>query len=130
MGTQGTAKADRESLSELARSWGKIFAREGFGPEGPDLTVDFQQIEEFAARGARALVQGAVREAVWRQAVAMGDTQPCPTCAADCRVEWQERTIETRYGGVQVPEPACHCRRCRRDFFPSAAGVEAGRPRV
>lgn len=125
MGTNSAAAVDEGFLSELSRGWGKIFAQEGFGSQGPDLTVDFQQIEDLAGEGARALVPGVVREAVWQQALALGDTQPCPTCAVDCRVEWEERTVQTRYGGVAIPEPACHCTRCRRAFFPSAPGAQA-----
>jgi hypothetical protein len=130
MRTNTAAGADQGCLAELARGWGKIFAHEGFGADGPDLTVDFQQIEDLAGEGARALVQGVVREAVWQQALALGDTQPCPTCAVEGRVEWKERTVQTRYGDVAFPEPACHCTRCRRAFFPSKAGAEARRPRL
>lgn len=130
MGATTAGKQDAASLKELAQGWGKIFAAEGFGPEGPDFSVDFAQIEEFAGLGAKALVQGIVREVVWKQAMALGDSQPCPECGGDCRVDWRERPMQTRYGQVPLPEPACHCSRCRRDFFPSASRVEAGRSRM
>lgn len=127
MGSGAVEQRKEAFLSELARGWGKIFAVESFGPEGPDLTVDFQQIEDLAGLGVQALVQGVVREVVWRQALILGEAQPCPTCQADCPVEWHERELRTRYGAVQVPEPVCHCSRCRRDFFPSASAAEARR---
>jgi len=107
-----------DELHELARGWGKIFAAEAF-PQGVGPNVDFDRIEELAGEGARALVQGMVREAVWKQGLALGDTQSCPTCGKECRVEWSKRTVQSRYGDVEIPEPHCHCRRCRRDFFPS-----------
>ncbi len=116
----------REELQELARGWGKIFAAEAF-PQGVGPDVDFNQIEELAGEGARALVQGMVREAVWKQGLALGDTQPCPTCGRDCPVEWSKRTVQSRYGDVEIPESHCHCDRCRRDFFPSKDTIEARR---
>jgi hypothetical protein len=63
MGSGAVEQRKEAFLSELARGWGKIFAVESFGPEGPDLTVDFQQIEDLAGLGVQALVQGVVREA-------------------------------------------------------------------
>ena len=114
-------------LQELARGWGKIFAAEAF-PNGVGPEVDFGQMERIAGQGARSLMQGIVRELVWKQAVALGETQVCPECHSDCQVEWKPRTLQTCFGKVQIPEPECHCTRCRRDFFPSKAASEAGRP--
>lgn len=123
-----TAKreANRSQVCDLARGWGKILAAEAF-PHGVGLDVDFNRIEDLAGEGARALVQGMAREAVWQQGLALGDVQPCPTCGKECRVEWSERTIQTRYGDVEIPEPHCHCTACRRDFFPSKDASAARR---
>jgi hypothetical protein len=118
--------ANRDELRELAQGWGKILAAEAF-PRGVGPTIDFNQMEELAGEGARALVQGMLREAVWKQGLALGDVQPCPTCGTDCRVEWNKRTVQSRYGEVEIPEPHCHCNRCRRDFFPSKDATSARR---
>lgn len=115
---------DRDELQSLARGWGKILATEAF-PQGVGPETDFQRMEELAGEGARALVQGMLREAVWQQGVALGDTQPCPTCGKDCSMEWSQRTVQTRYGEVEVPEPHGHCSACRRDFFPSTVATSA-----
>ncbi len=126
MNTAAVRDTNRDDLQELARGWGKIFAAEAFPQEvGPD--VDFNHIEELAGEGARALVQGIVREAVWKQGLALGDGQPCPTCGKECLVEWSKRTVQSRYGDVEIPEPHCHCNRCRRDFFPSKDATSARR---
>ena len=117
----------RDELRDLARGWGKILAAEVF-PQGVGPEVDFNQIEELAGEGARALVQGMVREAVWKQALSLGDVQSCPDCETECRVEWSQRTMQSRYGDVEIPEPHCHCSRCRRDFFPSADATADRRP--
>ena len=126
MTTAGVGDSNWDELQELARGWGKIFAAEAF-PHGVGSDVDFNQIEELAGEGARALVQGMVREAVWKQGLALGDAQPCPTCGKECRVEWNKRTVQSRYGEVEIPEPCCHCHRCRRDFFPSEDTIAARR---
>ncbi|MSR59039.1 MAG: hypothetical protein EXS05_15580 [Planctomycetaceae bacterium] len=124
MATQAMAQGNEGDLLMLARGWGKIFAAEAF-PDGVGPEVDFGQMEELASQGAQALMQGIVRELVRKQAVALGDTQPCPTCHSDCRVKWRQRGLQTRHGEVEMPEPMCHCTRCRRDFFPSTATSEA-----
>lgn len=126
MTTSAVQGAKRGELQELARGWGKIFAAEAF-PLGVGMDVDFSKMEELAGEGARALVQGMVREAVWQQGLALGEVQPCPTCGKECRVEWSQRTVQSRYGDVQIPEPRCHCNRCRRDFFPSKDAIAARR---
>lgn len=126
MTTAGVRDTNRDQLQELARGWGKIFAGEAF-PTGVGPGVDFNRIEELAGEGARALVQGIVREAVWKQGLALGDAQPCPTCGKECRVEWSERIVQSRYGDVEIPEPHGHCNRCRRDFFPSKDAIAARR---
>ena len=126
MTTAGVRETNRGELRELARGWGKIFVAEAF-PQGVGPDVDFNRIEELAGEGARALVQGMVREAVWKQGLALGDSQPCPTCGKECRVEWSQRTVQTRYGDVDIPEPHCDCTRCRRAFFPSTDAIAARR---
>lgn len=126
MATTAVGDTKRDELQELARGWGKIFAAEAF-PQGVGPDVDFSRIEDLAGEGARALVQGIVREAVWKQALALGDAQPCPTCGRESRVEWSQRTVQSRYGDVEIPEPHCHCTRCRRDFFPSKDAIAARR---
>lgn len=118
--------ADRDELRVLARGWGKILAAEAF-PQGVGWEIDFSRMEELAGEGAQALVQGMLREVVWQQGLALGDTQPCPTCGKDCKMEWSKRTVQTRYGEVEVPEPHGHCSACRRDFFPSTVTTSARR---
>jgi len=119
--------SNRDELQELARGWGKIVVGEAF-PKGVGPEIDFNQMEELAGESARALVQGLLREAVWKQGVALGNVQPCPTCAKECPVEWTKRTVQSRYGDVEIPEPYCHCSRCRRDFFPSKDTPATRRP--
>lgn len=48
----------------------------------------------------------------------------CPRCGrAGDRVADRDREIITRRGTVAVAEAKYHCRKCRRDFFPSDGAV-------
>ncbi|REJ88901.1 MAG: hypothetical protein DWQ34_21030 [Planctomycetota bacterium] len=44
----------------------------------------------------------------------------CPTCGRSCRVEQdlEPLILQGRRGEIEYAEPRCHCRSCRRDFFP------------
>ncbi len=52
----------------------------------------------------------------------------CPDCGAPgLRKGSRRREILTRRGLVELDEPECYCRTCRRSFFPSVARAGAGR---
>ncbi len=44
----------------------------------------------------------------------------CPHCGSICDVELSDRKMISIDGDVKMPDLAGHCRKCRRDFFPSA----------
>ena len=48
-----------KEIEEIAAGWGKLLAKETF-PNGPGLDVTLADMEEVAARAARAIVRGAV----------------------------------------------------------------------
>ena len=48
----------------------------------------------------------------------------CPKCGhAGGRVGHRDRNLITRRGEVETTEAKYHCRKCRRDFFPSDGAV-------
>lgn len=50
----------------------------------------------------------------------------CPGCGRMCPVEDREPLIlQGRRGEIEYAEPRCHCRSCRRDFFPGGQAVAA-----
>ena len=122
-----TSPEQRSGLREAAKACGRNSVQLLF-PEGVGEDVDIQAIEDLATEAVRGIVQGLTQELVWKQAVELGSFQPCPTCERSCEVDWVNRSLNTKYGPSLVPEPKCHCPRCKRDFFPSASAVEAGRP--
>jgi hypothetical protein len=118
-----------KEIQEIAAGWGKMIAREAF-PQGPGLDVTLADMEEIAVAASKALVKGAVEGMTGEQGKLFGTEAPCPTCQRLCPLQWKPRPVAVRGGTAIVEEPVGHCPTCRRDFFPSAFGVEAGRSRI
>ena len=116
---------DRTGVEQMAEGWGKIVARRIHEDVGADLDLDADDIEQMAATAARAVARGTIEELLERKASLLGAEQPCPTCQRLCVVRRKERSMDFWGGAVSYAEPKCHCPACRRDFFPSAAGLAA-----
>jgi hypothetical protein len=112
-----------KEIEEIAAGWGKLLAEEAF-PNGPGLDVTLADMEEVAARAAKAIVQGTVETMTGQQAKHFDQELPCPTCGKMCEVKRKSRLVTVRGGKATLDEPVAHCPACRRDFFPSASGVE------
>jgi hypothetical protein len=130
MATRKLTAGDLEGIRQFAKQWGKIIVRRAYGEQGPDLDVDLAQMEEMAFAAAQGLTAGALEEATGQQGQRLGSEQACPACGKLCSVGTQERPIDVKGGAFQLREPKCYCSTCRRDFFPSASGVEAGCARL
>lgn len=113
-------------LRDLAEQWGKIVCRHAFGEQGPGLDVNLTTMEEVAVTAMRGLVAGTLQTATQQQAQQLGSHQACPDCQQSCLVRLEPRELITRGGPFEYDEPVCHCTRCRRDFFPFAAGSPTG----
>lgn len=119
-----------EEFRQLAAAWGKIVARRAFGDDGPGCDVDFDMMEQIAHAAAQGLTEGTLQTLLDSQTTALGDEQPCPDCGRPCPVHRQERLLRAKGGELRQSEPVAHCPDCRRDFFPPAADLAAGRARV
>jgi hypothetical protein len=126
MATRKWSPEELDAVKRLAKQWGKIVVKHAFGEQGPGLDVDFAQMEEVASAAAQGLTEGALETATAQQGQLMGEQQPCPGCGRLCPVDSAERPLRAKGGTVALREPKCYCPTCRRDFFPSASGVEAG----
>jgi hypothetical protein len=130
MATRKLSPEELQAVKRLATQWGKIIVKHAFGEQGPGLDVDFAQMEEVACAAAQGLTEGALAAATAQQSQLLGEKQPCPHCGKLCMVGSAERPLRAKGGVVPLREPKCYCPTCRRDFFPSASGVEAGRARL
>jgi len=123
MATRELSRKKIEEIREIARGWGRLLAREAY-PDGPGLDVSLAEMEEIAATASRGMVEGAVETMAGDQAEQFGEETPCPTCGKLCKLEKRRRRVTVRGGEAALDEPVAHCSTCRRDFFPSATGVE------
>jgi hypothetical protein len=126
MATRKLSSAELQAVKRLAKQWGKIVVKHAYGDQGPGLDVDFAQMEEVATAAAQGLTEGALEAATAQQGQLLGDKQPCPQCGTLCVVGSQERPLRAKGGVIALREPQGYCPTCRRDFFPSASGAEAG----
>lgn len=106
------------ALEELAQQWGKIVAKNAYGEGGPDLDVDFDQMEQVAAAVSRGLARGTLEQLMRQQAQRLPDELPCPACQMSCPVTTRPRQVVARGAVITLQEPVAHCPACRRDFFP------------
>ena len=112
-----------KEIQEIAAGWGKIIAQEAF-PSGPGMDVSLADMEELAMAASRALVKGTVEAMTCSQGEQFGQEAPCPVCGKMCSLKTVPRSMVVRGGDATLNEPVGHCPKCRRDFFPAAAGVE------
>ena len=87
-------------------------------------------MEQLAQAAAEGLTEGTLQTCLEQQALALGPTQPCPTCGRACPLQRETRPLAVRGGRLDQSEPVCHCPDCRRDFFPPTTGVAPRRPRL
>ena len=89
---------------------------------GDEIDIDsmkFAQME-LLGHGLGKQLAGRVQQVlVTRQAQQMPSVFCCPTCGCECHSETKLKTIQSLDGEVDLTEVRCHCRRCRRSFFPS-----------
>lgn len=115
-----------ELAARLAGQLAAAFSHEIYGPEGPELDCDIDEIEELAVLAARAAFDAVIARALLLQNLKLPAQLGCPTCDRLCKVEFEERRVQGRMGPAKIQEPVCHCSACDRDFFPSAGNVAAG----
>lgn len=83
-------------------------------------TPHFDQIE-LPAHDVGQRLSRLVQTTRAREVAADGlQSVPCPDCGRLCRVETQEREVQSMDGPIELTETVAHCRPCRRSFFPSA----------
>ncbi len=109
----------RELARQLVSEERVAFRRARTLRELEDLVVEIG--DELACQLANA----DVTERAARVAEAAG--QVCPECGRECAVDRAREPLilQGRRGEIEYSEPRCHCRSCRRDFFPSGARTSA-----
>lgn len=107
-------------VAKLALQLAEAFSAEVYGPDGPALDMDIDEIEETAVLAARAAFDAVIAEALRLQNQKLPSHMPCPTCHTSAETRFERRKIQGRMGSARIQEPVCFCPACDRDFFPSA----------
>ena len=108
----------RQKFDELVA----LLAEERYGPNGPPIDTTFAEIEELGHQVGRMLGRS-LDEHLTAQHAEHFQQASCPTCGARGESDVasrKARPLETLDGKIPLAEPAFHCPRCDRDFFPSA----------
>ena len=125
MGMDSRIEMERSTLSLEARQkfdeLVAVLAAEKYGPSGPLEDTTFAEIELFGHQAGRMLGR-AVDEHLTAQHAEHFQERRCPSCGVlgDSKETQKSRPLQTIDGEIPLTEPAFHCPRCDRDFFPSA----------
>jgi hypothetical protein len=108
----------RQSLQGTAKN----AVHKVWGPEGPPWGTSFTDLEELAVQIGQIVASEVLQQALAAQSqhLPAAPLPSCPTCAGPLQdLPPEPRSVHTRAGLADWQEPARHCPRCRRDFFPS-----------
>jgi hypothetical protein len=93
-----------------------------YGANGPAWGTSFDTLEELVVQLSHSLGSELLQQALQRQASqpVPEPLQVCPSCGRPTQTCPPEpRSVQTRIGTADWQEPASHCDRCRKAFFPS-----------
>jgi hypothetical protein len=97
-----------------------------YGDKGPAWGTKLTAIEDTIKAIRQVLSEKMLDEALQRQANTVeerpAEFQPCPSCGKEVQRDPDSddgRIHQTDVGEAEWKEPATHCRKCRRSFFPS-----------
>jgi len=99
-----------------------LLVEERYGPDGPPIDTTFAEMEQFGHQSGRMLGRSLDEHMTDRHAEHFQEGS-CPTCGASGESDVAEpktRPLQTVDGTIPLAEPAFHCPRCSRAFFPSA----------
>ena len=109
----------RQKFDELVA----LLAEQRYGPDGPPINTTFAEMERFGHLAGRMLGRS-IDEHLAHDHAEHFQEASCPTCAASgesgAADNKKTRPLQTQDGKIPLAEPAFHCSKCDRDFFPSA----------
>lgn len=122
MGSVAAARGKSAELEQWAGQLGEILSKRMFGEQGPDLQTSLVDLEQLLGPVLEQLAAGFLGAAVTQQSERLPGELACPTCGEGCLPVTTSgaRTMTTEHGDFTWQEPACHCDRCQRSFFPAA----------
>ena len=123
--TQVPRKADRkwQEVVKVVRD----YALERLKEEGiPDRVPHYTELEYLGHEIGQALSREIQACGAAVVAARVGRQADCPECGRPCPVDTTQREVATIDGRLELTEARAYCRRCRRNFFPSASSPWPG----
>lgn len=108
----------RQEFDELVA----LLAKQRYGPSGPSRDTTFAEMEQFGHPAGRMVGRAIDEHLAAQQGDRHFQEASCPMCGASggSNGARKARPLETLDGEIPLAEPALHCPRCARNFFPSA----------
>lgn len=127
MGMDSQNEMEKSMLSAEARvkfdELVALLARERYDSGRPPIDTTFAEIEDFGHQAGRMLGRSLDEHLTIEHAEHFQEAS-CPLCAASGESapaqNKKARPLQTQDGKIPLAEPAFHCPKCDRDFFPSA----------
>jgi uncharacterized protein with PIN domain len=121
----GNDREKQEFLKLAAEAYDRMMK------EDQERMVTFDQMEDRALEVGEKLERWLMEECLRERGreKAAGEKPNCPQCHKPLRLSAtpKERRLRGRTGEVAFKRQECFCPSCRKAFFPSGHGVEAGR---
>ncbi len=114
------------TLDTLIGGVAKQFVERLYGPDGPAWGTHFRDLEELTYQIGQAVGRQMLDRALQQQAATAvpARDERCPSCQRPgTAAEPEPRIVTTRAGDAEWSEPARHCPRCRRAFFPAVETI-------
>ena len=125
MANEERCERKREKIRERIEELAEEFCRLLYGGDGsPEWGTKFTAIEDAGVEIGDALACRLMEKALAIQVRNASSQAEVCSCGQELEEKEQEpHVMTTRRGDVAWTEPAGHCNRCRRDFFPSGASL-------
>jgi hypothetical protein len=108
----------RRRIEQFSR---ELAAELGFAAEemGEEFGSPLEAVEVHGAELGDQVMREFTRCLLEQRAAPPDHEAACPDCGATGRLKRsRRRTLQTIRGEIEITEPECDCRSCRRSFFP------------
>jgi hypothetical protein len=123
-------KPSQVELDRLAEQVLAVLRQDANHPLADPHGMTFLDIERTASAIGKRISTRLTEESLKVHATDQPERSACPQCSRPCGLTRKKRIITTPDGPIEYREPAAHCVECRRDFFPDASRIAAGRTGV
>jgi hypothetical protein len=123
-------KPSQDELDRIAEQVLAVLRQDATHPLADPRGMTFLDMERTASAIGKRISTRLTEESLKAHAADQPERASCPQCSRPCGLTRKKRIVTTPDGPIEYLEPAAHCVECRRDFFPDASRITAGRTGV